>query len=318
MPADAAFELGHDDLLTLLPRLGPEWVSSDLLEAAAHVPKAPSYRLHDKLAVKLTARCCQPPFQDPYVFGRVAAAHALGGLYAEGFQPVVALALLNLPEMDVPGRTLQEMEAGIARCCCDAKVMLTGVHVEPAARLSCGLLALGHASPGRLAHGHRARPGDRLILSKPLGQGIYQGLQANGALHPHDLREWIALAAQPNSPGPTLYCLAGVSQVLEVGPQGLLGALQSLRQEHTAICLEGDALPRMPRVRGHMAGEAPRAQNLALLHDPQLNGGLAVLCSASSVTEVLSLLLQQGFLHAAVIGRVVPEAAEGVDRVRLT
>lgn len=314
MQPDSPFCLSQEDWLALLPRLGPEWVPAALLEAAARDPGAGVYPLHDKLAVKLTARCCQPPFQGHYAFGRTAAAQALGGLYAAGARPVAALALLNLPEPDIPSRMLLGLEAGISSCCLDAGVTLVGIHVQAGPRLSCGLLALGHLNPGNLAHGSLPRPGDRLILSKPLGQGIYQAAQARGELHPHDLREWMELAAQPNSPGPTLDCLDGVHQVLEVGQQGLLGALQELVQENTSLRLERDAIPHMTRARELLGGLEPQAQWQALLRDPQLNGGLAVICSEDTVTEVLSILLQQGFIHASVIGQIVPE---GPDKVWL-
>jgi len=307
---DPAPLLSQEDLLALLSRLGPEWAPPDFLDAVARDPQAGVYTRPENLALKFTLRSCQPPFSEPFAFGRIAAAQALGGLYAAGARPVAALALLDLPEPDIPSHMLLALKAGISHCCQDTGVALAGIHVQVTPTLSCGLLALGQINPRNLAHGSLPRLGDRLILGKPLGQGLYQAARARGELHPQDLQEWMALAAQPNSPGPALDCLDGVHQILEVGRQGLLGALQELEQAGTSLRLEVAAIPTMTRVRDLLNGLELRQQAQSLLRDPQFNGGLAVICSGETVTEVLSIFLQQGFIHASVIGQVVPAGPE--------
>lgn len=312
MPNSSGCPLEPALVRELLPRLGEAWVTPALLEAMAQQPEAAAYLMNEKQALTVGARLCQPPFPNYIDFGRVAAVQALSGIYAAGARPLASLALLSLPELDIPGHALSELEAGITACCQEAAVPLMGIHVMPGEELSCGLLTLGQLNPKNMAHGSLPRVGDRVVLGKPLGYGIYLAARQRGELHHHDLHEWLEVTGQANVSGPSLDCLDGVHQVLEVGDQGLWGCLQGLGQEGTSIRVDVADIPVLHRVHEFIGTADAAEYGRKLLADPQLNGGLLVVCAPESVTEVLSIFLQQGFGHASVVGEVVAAGPEPV------
>lgn len=305
-PSSTIFPLAAAELQALLPRLGSRWVGPELLQSLARNPEARVHPVSEQLAFKVVQRCCQPPFEEPFLFGQVAAAHALNGLYARGARPVAALALLTLPEPDIPSRMLVGMEAGLSACCQLAEVELGGIHVMPGPTLSCGLLALGQLNPRNMEHGSPPSAGDRVILGKPLGDACYRAALARGLLHAHDVREWLDSALlQPNCSGPALDCLDGVHQVLAVEEGGLAAVLDQVGRPGMGVRLERGALPLLHRAVA-LAGEAAGGDPYpALLADSPLNGPLVVVCHPDTVTEALAIFLQQGFGHAAVVGEVV-------------
>jgi selenide,water dikinase len=198
-----------------------------------------------------------------------------------------------------------------------------------------GLVVVGLVNPAHLKRNGGARPGDRLILGKQLGIGVYSTALKRDALGTGDYDAMIASATQLNTPGPVLACLDGVHAVTDVTGFGLLGHLLGMcRGSKLGARVDFAALPLLGRAReladaGYMAGASRRnwdsfgqhvklAENLGdnertLLTDPQTSGGLLVSCSPETVTEVLSIFLQQGFSHVSVIGEVV----EGLPSVEV-
>ena len=186
---------------------------------------------------------------------------------------------------------------------------------------------IGLVDPARVKRIAAARPGDRLILGKQLGIGIYSTALKRGDLSATDYQAMIASATQLNTPGPVLACLDGVHAVTDVTGFGLLGHLIGMcRRSGVGARVHFAALPLLAQTLafaegGYVGGASRRnwgsfgedvtlaegigGKERAVLTDPQTSGGLLVSCSPETVTEVLSIFLQQGFSHVSVIGEVV-------------
>jgi selenide,water dikinase len=236
---------------------------------------------------------------------------------------------------NLPLDTIRLILEGGESVCAKAKIPLAGGHTIDSVEPIYGLVAIGLVHPGNLKRNSGARPGDKLILGKGLGVGLYSAAFKKGMLAQHDYEVMIATTTQLNTPGSTLGCLAGVHAMTDVTGFGILGHLVEIcKGSGVTAVLDYDALPILPNVldyaaRGCVTGASPRnwagygdsvvldAQRFgdaerALLTDPQTSGGLLVSCAPEVVTEVLSIFLQQGFEHAAVIGEIV----EGEPLVR--
>jgi selenide,water dikinase len=199
-----------------------------------------------------------------------------------------------------------------------------------------GLVVVGLVNPRHLKRNSVARPGDKLILGKALGVGTYAAAFRGALLTDSDYAALLETTTQLNTPGPVLACLDGVHALTDIGGSGLLGHLLDVCQASGLRAkVDFAALPLLPKVVDFASGTPVAeiaARNWAgyggavclanhltdgqrgLLADPQTSGGLLVSCTPETVTEVLSIFLQQGFPHVSVIGEL-GEGISGVDVV---
>ena len=131
------------------------------------------WRLTDQQALVATTDFFTPVVDDPFDFGRIAATNALSDIYAMGAAPIFALAIVGMPIGKMPVETIRKILAGGASVCARAGIPIAGGHSIDSAEPIYGLVALGLAHPDRLLKNSGARAGDRLVLTKPLGVGIY-------------------------------------------------------------------------------------------------------------------------------------------------
>jgi selenide,water dikinase len=275
---------------------------------------------------------------DPYLFGRIAANHALADIYAMGGRPDTALAIATVPPArpDIIEHDLYQMLRGALDVLEPAGAALVGGHSAEGAELGLGFAVTGRApASGRLLKKSGLRAGDRLILTKPLGTGVI--LAADGrALAPARAVD-DAIAAMLQSAGPAAACLAefGAAAATDVTGFGLLGhLLEMLRAAELAAVLDPDAIPALDGARELLArgvtsslhpdnaaalsvlDPAGRQHALApLLVDPQTAGGLLAGLPADRAGRCLDELRRRG-CRAAVIGHV-ESAAPGIPQVRL-
>jgi selenide,water dikinase len=278
-----------------------------------------------------------PIVDDPYDFGRIAATNALSDIYAMGGTPLFALAIVGMPVNTLPLDTIRLILEGGQSVCARAHIPIAGGHSIDSLEPIYGLVAIGLVHPGNVRRNSGAQVGDRLILGKRLGVGLYSAAFKKGLLAAHDYATMIASTTQLNTPGAALGCLAGVHAMTDVTGFGLLGHLLEIcKGSGVTAVLDFASLPILPNAleyaaRGCVTGASTRNwagygrsveldpkrfgdNELALLTDPQTSGGLLIACTPEVVTEVLSVFLQQGFDHATVIGEIV----EGKAQVRFT
>ena len=314
-------------LQKLLAGVKPGIIPPQLLVGTETSDDAAVYLINAQQAIVATTDFFMPIVDDPYDFGRIAATNAISDVYAMGGTPLFALALVGMPVNVLPLETIGRILEGGEAVCRAASIPIAGGHTIDSVEPIYGLVAIGLVNPDHLKRNAGARPGDRLILGKPLGVGVYSAALKKGKLSDSDYESMIANTTQLNTPGPVLACLDGVHAVTDVTGFGLLGHLMEVcKGSGVQATVEFSALPLLGRARefaddGYVTGASGRnwasygdAVQLsaglgdiekALLTDPQTSGGLLVSCAPDTVTEVLSIFLQQGFSHVSVIGEIV-------------
>jgi selenide,water dikinase len=319
----------------ILAKSLPSLVPPQLLVGIESSDDAAVYQINADQAIVATTDFFMPIVDDPYDFGRIAATNAISDVYAMGGKPLFALAIVGMPVNTLPLDTIRLILEGGESVCAKAGIPIAGGHTIDSVEPIYGLVAIGLVHPGNVRRNSGAQPGDKLILGKGLGVGLYSAAFKKGMLAAHDYATMIASTTQLNTPGSTFGCLAGVHAMTDVTGFGLLGHLVEIcKGSGVTAVLDFDALPILPNAldyaaRGCVTGASARNWTgygkhvvldrkrigdveRALLTDPQTSGGLLVSCAPEVATEVLSVFLQQGFDHAAVIG----EITEGQALVR--
>jgi selenide,water dikinase len=249
-----------------------------------------------------------------------------------GGTPIMALALVGMPINVLPAETIGRILEGGQSVCREAGIPIAGGHTIDSVEPIYGLVALGLVHPKRVRRNADARPGDRLVLGKPLGVGVYSAALKKEQLGAEGYAQMIASTTQLNTPGPALAALESVHAITDVTGFGLAGhALELARGAGCRVRLDWRAVPLLPGVRelaaqGFVTGASGRnwqgygaevqlgaglgELERALVTDPQTSGGLLVSCDAAAVGDVLALFRRHGFDAAADIGEVLP-AGEG-------
>jgi selenide,water dikinase len=305
----------------------------ELLVGIETADDAAVYQLTDEIALIATTDFFMPIVDDPFDFGRIAAANAISDVYAMGGKPIMALALVGMPinvlSTDVIGRILEGGES----ICREAGIPIAGGHTIDSVEPIYGLVALGVVHPKRVKRNADARVGDRLVLGKPLGVGVLSAALKKEALSAAGYAQMIATTTRLNTPGPDLAAMDGVHALTDVTGFGLAGhALEVARGARAAVALDWARVPLLQGVRdlaaqGMVTGASGRnwasygaearlpegfsAVDRALLSDPQTSGGLLVSCDAAAVGDVLAVFRRHGFDAAAEIGEIVAESGAG-------
>ena len=312
----------------ILAKTAPALLPPQLLVGIESSDDAAVYQINATQAIVATTDFFMPIVDDPYDFGRIAATNAISDVYAMGGTPLFALAIVGMPVNTLPLETIRRILEGGESVCAQAGIPIAGGHTIDSVEPIYGLVAIGLVHPGNVRRNTGARPGDKLILGKGLGVGLYSAAFKKGLLAARDYKTLIETTTQLNTPGATLGCLTGVHAMTDVTGFGLLGHLVEIcKGSGVTALLDYAALPILPNAldyaaRGCVTGASARNwtgygksvvldtkrfgdAERALLTDPQTSGGLLVACAPDAVTQVLAIFLQQGFAQAAVIGDVV-------------
>lgn len=270
---------------------------------------------------------------DPYLFARIAANHCLGDVFAMGAEPHSALATVMLPhdDEDKIAEDLYQLLAGATETLAEAGAVLAGGHTGEGAEMAFGLTVNGYADPDALLRKAGLRPGDTLILTKPLGTGVLFAADMRTKAH----GEWIeaAFASMLRSAGPCVPILRahGASACTDVTGFGLLGHLVEMLQASDAnATLDLDAIPLLPGAadlsvdgiestlkRDNESAVADRHQPMAhtaypLLFDPQTAGGLLFGVRPDRAQACLGELREAAAPDAAIIGQVTERSGGDV------
>jgi selenide,water dikinase len=269
---------------------------------------------------------------DPYLFGRIAATHALGDIYAMGGVPETALAIATVPPArpSIVEHDLLHMMKGGSEVLTAAGAALVGGHSAEGAELGLGFAVTGRTRPGRLLRKGGLRPGDRLLLTKPLGTGVILAAEMRRLAPARIVSAAIAAMLQPAADASACLAAYGATACTDVTGFGLLGhllemlaasiadarldpesipaiegALALLRQGLTSSLHAGNSV-----VLAALAGEAAYDPAVAaLLIDPQTAGGLLAGVAAERAADCLAELHRLGYC-AAEIGIVTPASGD--------
>lgn len=318
-------------LQQIIARSAKAFVPEALLVGIETSDDAAVYRINDEQAIVATTDFFMPVVDDPFDFGAIAATNAISDVYAMGGTPLFALALVGMPIDKLPVDTIRLILEGGESACRRAGIAVAGGHSIDSLEPIYGLVVIGLVDPRQLKRNADARAGDRLILGKGLGIGVYSAALKKDMLSPEQYRAMLESTTQLNTPGAALGKLAGVHALTDVTGFGLLGhLLEVCRGSELGARIESARVPLLPgvldlvrqgvrtgasvrnwasygeRVRLHVQDEALRD----VLTDPQTSGGLLVSCAAEAVDDVLALFGEHGFTRACVIGEMCAGAAQ--------
>jgi selenide,water dikinase len=295
-----------------------------LLVGAETADDAAVYQINAEQAVIATTDFFMPIVDDPFDFGRIAATNALSDVYAMGGRPILALAILAMPINVLPGEVIREILRGGEAICTQAGIPVAGGHSIDSVEPVYGLAAIGLVHPRHVKRNADARPGDVLVLGKPLGVGILSAALKKSALAAGDYLAMIDTTTRLNTAGPDLAQLSGVHAMTDVTGFGLLGhLLEMCRGSGLSARVQMAEVPLLDNVLaladgGFVTGASARnwasygadvripvdfaAAHKALLCDPQTSGGLLVACARDAVDEVLDAFRRHGCANARAIG----------------
>jgi selenide,water dikinase len=312
----------------ILAKSAPAIVPRELLVGIETSDDAAVYEINSEQAIVATTDFFMPIVDDPFDFGRIAATNAISDIYAMGATPLFALALVGMPVNVLTMDTIRLILEGGEAVCAKAGIPIAGGHTIDSVEPIYGLVVIGIVHPAKVRRNAGARPGDKLILGKGLGVGLYSAALKKNALAADDYATMIATTTKLNTPGTALGSLAGVHALTDVTGFGLLGHLVEVcKGSNVAARLDYAAIPVLPNAleyaaRGCVTGASARnwasygehvaldearftAAQRALLTDPQTSGGLLLACAPEISGEILAIFRQQGFTEARVIGEIV-------------
>ncbi|MET0258725.1 MAG: selenide, water dikinase SelD [Methylobacterium sp.] len=292
------------------------------------------WALDDGTCVVATTDFFTPMVDDPRDFGRIAATNAISDVYAMGGRPIMALAILGMPVGKISPGIVAEILKGGASLCAEAGIPIAGGHSIDTPEPIYGLAVIGTCRRQDVRRNADARPGDALILTKPIGVGVYSAAIKRQALPEGGYADFIATTTRLNRVGTELATDPAVHAMTDVTGFGLLGhGLELARGAGVALTIAADAVPLLPAAaalaqEGFVTGASHRnwqafGEAVALpedfpewrrhlLTDPQTSGGLLVACAADRAEAILSRIREAGFAQAAIVGRV---GDAGVGRI---
>jgi selenide,water dikinase len=300
-------------------------IPKELLVGVETSDDAAVYQLNERQAIVATTDFFTPIVDDPFDFGAIAAANALSDVYAMGATPLFALAIVGMPVALLPLDAIQRILDGGRSICTRAGIPIAGGHTIDAVEPIYGLVAIGVVDPRHVKRNANARPGDTIILGKPLGTGIYSAALKRGVLPDASYRAMLDTTMRLNTPGISLGALDGVHALTDVTGFGLLGhLLEMCRGAGIGAHVDFRRLPLQPGVLdlardGCVTGASARNWDSyggdvvlapalgrgerAVLTDPQTSGGLLVACAPEMTDAVLDVFRRDGFAAVTSIGR---------------
>lgn len=317
----------------VLRDLPPRSLDPNLLVGTETADDAGVYRLEEGLALVQTVDFFPPLVDDPFVYGQIAAANALSDIYAMNGRPLTALNIVGFPDNELPLTILAAILRGAADRVTLAGAVTVGGHSVRDTEIKFGLSVTGLVHPAELLTNAHARPGDRLVLTKPLGTGFITTAAKKGDCPPVVLDRAIASMIQLNAVGrDALRASGGVHALTDVTGFGLAGHASEMADgSGVTIAIDTKALPR---IEGSEPLAIPRyytrasTTNRAFLEgrlrlegsadpigveyafDAQTSGGLLIAVDPASASHLIEELQARGAPAAAVVGHVVERQEE--------
>ena len=289
------------------------------------------------MALVQTIDFITPVVNDPYDFGRIAAANALSDVYAMGGRPLTAMNVVCFPTQTMDKHILGEILRGGLQKIHEAGAVLVGGHSVEDREIKYGLSVTGVVHPDRVLTNAGARPGDALILTKPLGTGILATAIKAGLISPEAERVAIESMATLNKRAAELMASYPVHACTDITGFGLLGhSLEMAVASNVSIAIKPQDAPLLPEAldliqmglvpagsyanRDYCAHQIHHRRPidpvlLDLLADAQTSGGLLIALSADQAQSMLADLHAHGVSHAAILGSVM---TGGEGRIEIT
>jgi selenide,water dikinase len=302
----------------------PDRTFQQLLVGSETSDDAAVWQLDDSTCIVATTDFFLPIVDDPFDFGRIAATNAISDVYAMGAKPIMALAIVGMPIDKIAIDVVHRIIDGGASACAEAAIPVAGGHSIDSPEPIYGLAVIGTCRPDQLRRNGGARPDDILILTKPLGVGVYSAALKQGELGSAEYTQMLASTTQLNHIGAALGDEPAVHAMTDVTGFGLLGhALEMAKASELVLHINRRQIPFLGEAeslaqRGFVTGASHRNWSSYeehvtipaelpdwrrhLLTDPQTSGGLLVACAADHADAILARIVNDGFPGACVIG----------------
>ena len=284
------------------------------------------YRLSEALAIVVTADFITPPVNDPYQFGQIAAANAISDVYAMGATPKVCLNLVSFPSKILPPDDLNQIVAGALDKITEAGAVLAGGHSVEDSEPKFGLAVVGTVHPEKFWTNGGARPGDVLILTKPIGSGVLFNANIKKWVSPAAMEECVRIVSMLNKRAAEAMHHFEIHAATDVTGFGLAGhALEVAKASSATLEIDMAALPIMDQALemyrkgmntgvnvfnerltegfARFEGRWPEWQR-QILFDPQTSGGLLVAVPPEQAEPLVAALKAIPTPAAHIIGRV--------------
>jgi len=323
--AGCASKIGQEDLKRALSGL-PRVVDPRVLVSSDTCDDAGVFRLTPRLALVQSVDIFTPVVDDPYVFGEIAAANSVSDIYAMGGRPLTALSIIAFPIETLSPRIMNKLLQGGVDKLREAGVAVLGGHSIKDREIKFGFAVTGVVDPARMTVNSKARPGDVLILTKPLGTGTLSFARQIGRAPASGLAEAERSMRELNRAAAEAMTAAGVTTATDITGFGLAGHLGEIaEQSGVEVEVYGAAIPvfsgvldliregvisgAVERNREYASRRVKRAKGVGeeletLLYDPQTSGGLLIAVRKPKASALLAALRKRGVAAAAPIGRV--------------
>ncbi len=285
------------------------------------------YLLREDLAIVNTVDFFTPVVDDPFTYGQIAAANALSDVYAMGGTPKTALNIVCWPQTGLPGEMLGEILRGGSEKAREAGVAIIGGHSVADEEVKYGMAVTGVIDPRRIIRNVGARPGDALLLSKPLGTGVLMTALKRGKLPDDHYTAAVRWMCELNAATAGAMLKYEVHAATDITGFGLIGHASKMAEgSGVTLRIEESDLPLMAGAleccrAGMIPGGGKRNREFysprvrisdevadeigELVFDPQTSGGLFIALPENDAVKLLADLQRAGNTEAAIVGRVV-------------
>jgi len=321
-------KIGPADLMQVIRMLPPATPNPDLLVGLETSDDAGVYRLNDELALVQTVDFFTPIVDDPYSFGQIAAANAISDIYAMGGKPLTVLNIVAFPISTLDKQILADILRGAADKVQEASATLVGGHSIDDKEPKFGMAVTGLIHPDKVKTNAGAKPGDKLILTKPIGVGILTTSIKKDQLTEEEVKRVTKVMATLNKTAAEVMSGYDVHGCTDVTGFGLMGhASEMARGSGVGLRIVKDRVPVLPRVRelaeqGFVPGgtknnfkhvesivtfpESMDQIDRWILCDAVTSGGLLISVNTEEADRMLAELVEKG-VEASIIGEVVAE-----------
>jgi selenide,water dikinase len=328
--AGCASKINQNDLKIVLDGL-PEISDPRVLVSADTCDDAGVFKINDEFALVQSVDVFAPSVDDPYTFGQIAAANSLSDIYAMGGIPLTALSIIGFPIETMSHKVMNQMLLGGIVKMKEAGVAVIGGHSIKDNEVKFGFAVTGEINPKKIITNDRAKPGDVLVLTKPLGTGIIGFASQIGRASQSALKETSGSMAELNKVSSEVMREIGVTTATDVTGFGLMGHLSEMVvQSGVTAEVYASQVPVFEGVldcvrQGIISGAVERNKEFAfqyvkvekgvnkemeeVLYDPQTSGGLLISISGKKSDKLVAVLKERGVVHAVVIGRIVSKSS---------
>jgi selenide,water dikinase len=327
--AGCASKINQNDLKKVLSGL-PKIKDPRVLVSADTCDDAGVFKINDDLALVQSVDVFTPNVDDPYTFGQIAAANSLSDIYAMGGKPLTALSIVGFPIETLSYKLMNKMLKGGVDKMKEAGVMVIGGHSIKDNEVKFGFSVTGEVSPRKIITNDKAKPGDVLVLTKPIGTGIVGFAGQIDQASPSTLKAVSRSMTELNKAASEVMVEMGASAATDITGFGLAGHLSEIVvQSGVTAEVYFDLIPVFDGVfdlvrKGVVPGgiernreyasqyvvarEGINEERQAVFFDPQTSGGLLISIDGKKGEELVSRLKERGIGQAAIIGKIVSKS----------